>query len=67
MCARRVNRVCLRTESCQQALIQKEREGDEEGGDNNGMYVGDVYVCDIGVFKCYRIDAFLIMIDWIGH
>jgi hypothetical protein len=46
---------------------KREREGDEEGGDNNGMYVGDVYVCDIGVFKCYRIDAFLIMIDWIGH
>ena len=30
------------------------RERDAEGGDNNGMYVGDIYVYTILIFKCYR-------------
>lgn len=37
-----------------QASTDLKREKDREGGDNKGMYVGDTYVYDIVVFKCYR-------------
>ncbi len=37
-----------------QASTDSKREKDREGGDNKRMYVGDTYIYDIVVFKCYR-------------